>query len=151
MIPSKYLAGFIQVITLLMTSLLAALADGLDYTEVWQIAGVLVGAVVTFFVPLLEGRWAAALKVGGAVLGAIIAAVIPLLANEWTASSAIIVLLAAVNALATQLGVDVRVDAAKEALAKHVYEEPIAASDPRAAVVAIKQEPGLNGGTIPLP
>ena len=118
MIASKYLAGFIQLITLLMTALLAALVDGLTIEEIWQLAGVGVGAVVTIYVPLLQGAWAAGLKVGGAVLGAVIAAVIPLLAGTWDLSSALIVLLAGLNVLATQLGVDVRVDSARKEYAR---------------------------------
>lgn len=120
MIASKYLAGFLQLVTLLMTALLAALVDGLTIEEIWQLGGVGVGAIVTIWVPLLEGRWAAGLKVGGAVLGAVIAAVIPTLTETWSASTGIIVFLAGVNALATQLGVNVRVDTARKELARGV-------------------------------
>lgn len=137
MIVSKYLTGLIQVLFLLMTALLAAMEDGVDTVEVWQLAGVLVGAVVTVWVPLLEGAWAAGLKVGGAVAGAAIAAIVPLVMSEWTASAAIIVVIAIINALATQLGVSIRVDAAKNAIAdSQVSARAAEAVDPYAAAIA---------------
>lgn len=145
MIVSKYLTGFIQVVILILGALLAALEDGLTLVEALQLVALGVGAIVTYWAPLLDKGWAAALKVLGAVIGAVIAALIPLLAGEWNASSTIIVVLAAINALATQLGVDVRVDAAKETLGKHVYVDSISVVDRPAAVVALTQEPSLNG------
>lgn len=116
MILNKYLVALLQVLTLFLAAFQAALSDGLTATEAWQLAGLFVGAVVTYYVPILTGRWAAALKVGGAVLGAAIAALVLVLADGWSAGSVTIVIIAIINALATQFGVDVRLDSTREAL-----------------------------------
>lgn len=140
MILSKFLVAFIQLAVLVVAALQAALIDGLTEVEVYQLAGLLVGGIVTYFAPLLQNGWAAALKVIGAVLGAVIAAIIPLLAGEWTASSVLIVVLAGLNTLAVQIGVDVRVQSAVKAIVK---EGPVVAAtlDTAAIAVAHRQLP----------
>lgn len=118
MVLNKYLVALLQVLLLFVAALQAALTDGLiTPTEYWQLAGLFVGAVVTYYARILDKGWAAGLKVMGAVLGALIAAVIPFLTSGWTPEAAAIVALAVINALATQFGVDMRVDAGKEVLA----------------------------------
>lgn len=143
MILSKFLVAFIQLTVLVTASLQAAVEDGLTAVEAWQIVAVLVGAIVTYFVPLLEGGWAAALKVAGAVLGAVIAAIIPLVAGEWTMSAILIVVLAGLNALATQIGVDVRVQAAAKAVVNQGAQAAVAL-DTAAVAVAERQLPALQ-------
>lgn len=123
MIPSKYVVALIQVVTIIVTSLIAANADNtVSLVEVLQIAAIVVGAIITYWAKLLEKGWAAGLKFAGAVLGAAIAAAIPIVdvANGgpgWTASAALIVLLAALNAALTAWGVDLRLDEVKAQLA----------------------------------
>ncbi|AWN07751.1 membrane protein [Microbacterium phage Hendrix] len=117
MIINKYLAGLLTVLVVAVTAFQAALSDGFTTTEAWQLSGLVLGAFVTVFVPLLQGKWAAGLKVGGAVLGAAIAAIVPFATGGWDASAVTIVVLAILNTLTTQMGVDVRIDSAKQALA----------------------------------
>lgn len=118
MVLNKYLVALLQVLLLFVAALQAALTDGqFTLTEAFQLAGLFVGAVVTYYMKVLSTGWAARLKVGGAVLGAVIAAVIPFLTGGWTAESIAIVALAGINALATQFGVDMRVDSTAEVLA----------------------------------
>lgn len=145
MVVNKYLVGFIQLALIALTALQTAVAAGWNATAAWQFAGLVVGAVVTVFVPLLKGGWAGGLKVGGAVLGALIAALVPFVTAGWTPNAVIIVVLAAVNALATQLGVYVRVDSAKEALASAAVPDRVPLSvDPDAARLALPEPPDLD-------
>lgn len=133
MVINKYLAGLLTVAVVFLTAFQAALADGLSTTEAWQLAGLFVGAFVTTFVPILEKGWAAALKVVGAVIGAAITAIVPLITSEWNASTITIVVLAVINTLAVQLGVNVRIDSAREALADPAKSDAaIATLDPKA-------------------
>lgn len=137
MVINKYLAGLLTVAVLFITAFQAAVQDGITLTEAWQLAGMFVGAVVTTFVPITPGKWAASLKVLGAVIGAGIAALIPFLTTGWDASSITIVVLAVVNTLAVQLGVNVRVDSARAALADpNKPDAPVLQVDPKAAVAA---------------
>jgi hypothetical protein len=123
MILNKYMVGLLQVVLISITALQAAMAGGVTATEAWQLAGLVVGAIVSVFVPLLQGPWAGGLKVGGAILGAIIAAVVPFAVGGWNADALVIVILAGLNALATQLGVSVRIDSVKEKLAPTIVVE----------------------------
>ncbi|QKN87787.1 membrane protein [Microbacterium phage Nebulous] len=137
MVINKYLAGLLTVAVLFITAFQAAVQDGITVTEAWQLAGMFVGAIVTTFVPITPGKWAASLKVLGAVIGAGIAALIPFLTTGWDASAITIVVLAVVNTLAVQLGVNVRVDYARAALADpNKSDAPVLQVDPKAAVAA---------------
>lgn len=137
MVINKYLAGLLTVAVLFLTAFQAALQGGIDAVEAWQLAGVAVGAIVTVFVPITPGKWAASLKVIGAVIGAVIAAIIPLALGEWSTEALTIVALAALNALVVQLGVNMRVDAARVALADPAKSDAaIGALDPKAVIAA---------------
>lgn len=143
MIASKYAVAFIQVAVVFVTALSASITDNvLSLVEALQVGGILLGSVVTVFLPLLSSGYAGLLKVLGAVGGAVITAVIPIVDTlnggpGWTTSSIIIVVLAALNALATHVGVDVRIDAAKEALADTSTANAVPeAVDPTAVTVA---------------
>lgn len=133
---NKYAVALLQLLIITVTALQASIADGLTETEVWQLAGLVVGAIASVFVPLLEKGWAGALKVGSAVAGAGIAALVPFVTDGWTPSAAIVVVLAVLNTLATQIGVNIRVDAARAGLVDtRVPDRVIVDVDPAAAGV----------------
>lgn len=138
MILNKYLVALLQVLLLFVAALQAALTDGLiTPTEYWQLAGLFVGAIVTYYARILDSGWAAGLKVAGAVLGALIAAVIPFLTTGWSPEAIAIIALAVINALATQFGVDMRVDSSKEIILDPGKSNlAIAEVDPKAAAAA---------------
>ncbi len=142
MIPSKYAVVVVQIITIIVTSMLAALQDDiLSTVEAWQIAGIGVGSISAYLVPLLKNVWAAALKFSAAVAGAALAAVPPIVdtangGSGWTGTAVLIVILAGLNAALTAWGVTVRLDAAKEAIADpRQANATIIASDPQAVRV----------------
>lgn len=137
MVINKYLAGLLTVAVVFITAFQAAVQEGITATEAWQLAGMFVGAVITTFVPITPGKWAASLKVIGAVIGAAIAAIIPFVTSGWDASSITIVILAVVNTLAVQLGVNVRVDSARAVLADPTKsDQAISQVDPKAVIAA---------------
>lgn len=110
MTTNKYTAALLQFVLILVTAFQAAISNGLTTTEAWQLVALGIAAVGTYFLPLVTGPWAGALKVGIAVLGAVVAAIIPLVLGQWTAETFIIVMLAGLNALAAQIGVSARMD-----------------------------------------
>lgn len=118
MIVNKYLAGFLTLAISLLTALVAIPAEAwVDPVVVWQFAALVVSSIAAVFLPLLRGAWAAGLKTGSAVVLAAIGALIPLLGGTFGVIQWALLGLAALNALAIQLGVDARVDAVKEAIA----------------------------------
>jgi hypothetical protein len=142
MLPSlahKYLVAFLQVAFVVLTSLLTVLAKGpVTATDIWQLVGVGVAALLSVVLPLLSTKQAAVLKVIGAVVGAIIAAAAPILIpGGWSGTNVIIVILAALNAFFVSVGVDVRVDSVAKALADpEVDNTVVTALDPKAAKAA---------------
>lgn len=104
----KYATALLSLAVVLVTAVVAMP----DYTlvSILQFVVLGAGAVVTYVVPLLEGGWRGGLKTGIAVLAAVITAAIPLIGGVWNVQTIAVVVLAAVNALATQLGVNIRVD-----------------------------------------
>ena len=136
MVVNKYLAGLLSVALISLTALQASVADGFTVTEAWQLAGLVLGAFVTTLVPLLKNKWAAGLKVGGAVLGAAVAALVPFVTSGWDAAALSTIVLAVLNTLAVQLGVSVRVDSAKQAIADTTTSNAVPVKVDPAAVVA---------------
>lgn len=106
----KYAAAILPALIILLGALQTALADNvIDQVEAGQLIALVAGVVTTYFVPLSSGRWAGALKTGAAVLAAIATLIVPLIVGfSW--QSLIVVALAVLQALATEIGVHVRTD-----------------------------------------
>lgn len=84
----------------------------------WQTILQLIILVATtgaaYWLPLVPGKWAGALKTGAAIVGAIASALIATVPDgHFTSATWILFLTAAFKAVAVQLGVTIRVDAAK--------------------------------------
>lgn len=110
-IINKYLAALLSVLIVAGTAFIA-LPDHSVPTSL-QFGALVLSTIVTYVVPLVPGVWAGVLKTGLAVVLGIVGALVPLLATgHLTASQWIIVGLAGLNALAVQIGVVVRTDAA---------------------------------------
>jgi hypothetical protein len=104
-----YAAAILPAIIILLGALQTALADGVvDVTEGGQLIAVTAGVIGTFFVKIVEGPWEGVLKTGSAILAAVATLIIPLvLGFSW--QSLVIVALAALQVLATEIGVEWRV------------------------------------------
>lgn len=78
-------------------------------TAIIQLAIVAVGAIGTYLAPVVDGRWAGALKVGVAVVAAILSACVPLVTGDvYTPQTIALVVLAGMQALAAEVGVGIR-------------------------------------------
>ena len=107
----KYAAVLLPAIIFLLGGVQTALADGvIDRVEAGQLIVLVGGAIATFFLPLASGAWAGALKVGSAVLVAGGALVIPLVFG-FSAEALVIFALAVLSAVATEIGVESRIEA----------------------------------------
>lgn len=104
----KYLAALLPGIIILFGGLQTALADErIDSVEGGQLLALTAGIIVTFVVPIVDGRWAGLFKTGAAIFAAVATLIIPLvLGFSW--QSLVIFALAALSALATEIGVQVR-------------------------------------------
>lgn len=111
----KYLAALLPGFIILFGGLQTALADDrIDAVEGGQLIALTAGVLITFVVPIVDGRWAGLLKTGAAMVAAVATLIIPLfLGFSWQAL--VIVALAALSALATEIGVQVREKAPAEA------------------------------------
>lgn len=104
----RYAAALLPAAVILFGAVQVAIADEtVTETEAGQLLALVAGLIVTFFVPLLSGPWAGVLKTGAAILAAIATLVIPLVTG-FTWESFLVVAIAALNALMTQIGVEAR-------------------------------------------
>lgn len=104
----KYLAALLPGIIILFGGLQTALADErIDATEGGQLLALTAGVLLTYVVPIVDGKWAGLFKTGSAILAAVATLIIPLILGfSW--QSLVIFALAALSALATEIGVQVR-------------------------------------------
>lgn len=139
MIINRWMAGLLTLAIVALTGWQAVLPEGVTATEGWQFAGLVAASVASIGVPLLEGKWAAGLKVAMAVLGAAFAALVPLATGGYTPDAWVVVGLAVLNAAAVQLGVGIRADSAAAALADpKVPNAVIAQVDPQGVAMAVR-------------
>jgi len=104
----------VAVLGILQAAQSAGKATLLDWQTLTQIALLLVGTGVVYWLPLVNTKWQGAFKTGAAIVFAIISAVVAVAPDgHFTKSNAILVVTAVVKALATELGVQIRTDAAK--------------------------------------
>lgn len=121
MLTNKYAAAIIGIVFTVLTAFVALPESQRDPATLIGLVLVGLGAFGTYLLPLLKGGWAAALKVAAAVLAAVLSAVVPfVVTGTVTPTQWVIVALAAVNALAVQLGVDLRQDSRK---ARHAIQD----------------------------
>jgi len=106
----KYAAALLPAIVTLLGALQLAIANGIvDETEAGQLIALFAGVLITWVVPLVPGRWAGALKTGAAIVAAVATLIVPLLIG-FTWQGLLIFAIAALSALATEIGVQLRTD-----------------------------------------
>lgn len=139
---AKYAPALLPMAIALVGGLQVAMADN-DFTaqEVWQFVALAAGAIVTWAVPLLDARWAGALKVAANVLAAVAVLLADMLTNgsiTWNATTIIFVSMAALQALSAEIGVGIRLDAVKPVLdAREAGVVPVITTvDPKAVQAA---------------
>jgi hypothetical protein len=107
----KYAVAIFSFVTLVLGAVQAEVSMGVTPTATWQVISLGIGGIITFFVPLVEGKWAGILKTGFSILGAVGALAVPyFLDGDITASGILLVVIGAINVIATQLGVVIRKD-----------------------------------------
>ncbi|SBN64466.1 hypothetical protein GA0004736_3426 [Curtobacterium sp. 9128] len=117
-ILSRYSTTLLPLAVGVLGILQAAQAAGettlIDWQTITQIALLLVGTGVVYWLPLVNAKWQGAAKTGAAVGFAVLSAVVALVPDgHFTKANAILVITAIVKAVATELGVQIRTDAAK--------------------------------------
>lgn len=107
---NKYLAAFLSIGITIVAALTSTTA--FSWPIVVQLAILTVTSISTYLLPVVPGRWSGALKTGTEVVGAILAAAAPfVLVGHITGAQIAVVILAALKALGTELGVAARVAA----------------------------------------
>jgi hypothetical protein len=108
---SKYSAALLHILFVVLSALTAALDHGLNPATIVQLVILTIGAVVVYFVPLLDTKLSGILKVGASALTAALSALAPLLLQgHITSAQWITIVLAALGALGVGVGVSARLD-----------------------------------------
>lgn len=111
---ARYAAALLPLAILVLGVLDAAERIGanlLGWQTVVQIVILLATTGAAYWLPLVPGRWVGALKTGAAVVGAIASALVATIpTGEFTSATLILFLTAAIKAVATEIGVQIRTD-----------------------------------------
>jgi hypothetical protein len=108
---SKYSAAVLHILFVVLSALTAALDHGLNPATIVQLVILTIGAVVVYFVPLLDSKLSGILKVGASALTAALSVLAPLLLQgHITSAQWITIVLAALGALGVGVGVSARLD-----------------------------------------
>lgn len=117
---NQWLAGLLTVAITLLTAIQAMPANAwVDAPSVLQFAALALSTILALVLKLGKGRWPGVFKTGAAVLLAIIGAAMPLVIQGWflTPTQWLILVIAGLNALAIELGVQIRQTSVKQAVA----------------------------------
>jgi hypothetical protein len=106
----KYVTAFILFANVALTPVAALLVGPFSWVAVWQYVAVVIAAVGSYIVPVLPSGWRGFAKTGIALLGAAVAAIIPVWSDTWDYSTILILAMAIVAAIGTELGVQFRTD-----------------------------------------
>jgi len=117
---ARYAAAFLPLAVLVLGVLDAAQRAGgslFGWQTIIQLVILLATTGASFWLPLVPGRWAGALKTGAAIVGAVASALVATIPDggQFTTATLILFLTAAVKAVATEIGVQIRTDTAKTA------------------------------------
>jgi hypothetical protein len=138
-IDTKYLTPVLTIVLIAVGFFQTSISDG-EFTtlEKWQLAALFIGAVVTYISRIVPGPWPGILKVAGAVLGAALAVIITAVqtGSVFDTNLFTIIILAALNAFAAQVGADARVTEAKVDLADPTITRAEAVAHDSKAVAA---------------
>lgn len=129
----KYAPALLNVLFIILVALKTFT---LTLGSVEQFALLVVGAVVTFIVPLADRKWQGYLKTGTGIIVAALTALVPLASQGWhlTQPEIVTVILAVVTALAVELGVQIRADMPPLAILATGSVENVAAPGPLTSV-----------------
>jgi len=106
----KYASAIILFVSVAITPLAALLAGPFSWTAVWQYVAVVLAAVGSYLVPLLPKGWQGFGKTGIGILGAVVAAIIPVWTGTWDRATVLVLVMAIIQAIGTELGVQIRTD-----------------------------------------
>lgn len=107
----KYAAALLPFFILVIGASQTVFAgDSTDWNAIITFAILVLGAVLTYIVPLTESKWQGALKTGIAILTVILSALLPfILPGGFDPTVNVpIIIVAVLNALATEFGVQIR-------------------------------------------
>ncbi|MGU3409104.1 hypothetical protein ACLBWP_03270 [Microbacterium sp. M1A1_1b] len=111
---TRYLAALLPLGVLVLGIFDAAQRTGtnlLGWQTITQLVILLATTGAAFWLPLIPGKWAGALKTGAAIVGAIASALIAAVPDgHFTTATLILFLTAALKAVAVQVGVSIRVN-----------------------------------------
>jgi hypothetical protein len=157
LIPSKYTAATMGLIITVVFALQVAITDGITAVEGWNLGALAVGAIITYYAPLVGSKnttVAAIMKIAGAVVAAVVIVIVDALnaGLDWNAQTIVAVAFAGLNALAAQIGVSARVSEVKTALENPaVPNKEVVAADAKGVVQVAHSGAvvGVTAGNVP--
>jgi len=126
---TRYAPSLLPLAVLVLGVLDAAQKSGtalIGWQTITQLILLLATTGVAFWLKLVPGKWAGALKTGAAIVGAIVSALVAVVPDgHFTQATLILFLTAAIKAVAVQVGVSIRTDSAKVIDAREATGVPV--------------------------
>lgn len=136
MIVNRYMAAILSAVSVILTAVISIPAGMITGAAIVQLVALGASAINTYLSPLLNIKWRGVLKTGGAIIAAVISVLYPIIDAGGIPNSTQIALmvLAVVNVILVQVGVDIRLDTAAQIPADRT---PIVASLDNATAEAL--------------
>lgn len=108
----KYAAALLPFFILVVGASQTVLKDPVEWNAIVTFAILVLGAIISFIVPLAPTRWQGGVKTSVAIITTVLSAVLPfILPGGFDPSVNVpIIIVAVLNALATEFGVQIRRD-----------------------------------------
>lgn len=106
----RFAAALLPFFILVIGASQTVLKDPIDWNAIIVFAVLVLGAIVTYILPLVDKKWQGALKTGVAILTVILSALLPfVLPGGFDPSVNVpVIIVAVLNAIATEFGVAIR-------------------------------------------
>lgn len=106
----RFAASLLPFLVLVLTAFTVIPETAYVEPATWiQFASLVVANAVALLVPLADGKWRGLYKTGGTIVVAILGAVLTfLIQGEFTVANVVLVVIAGLSALASEIGVQVR-------------------------------------------
>lgn len=108
----RYAPSVLSFLVLVVGGLQAAVASGpITWVVVAQLAVLILTTATTWLVPLVDSRWRGRAKTGLELVGVVLTLALPYIAaGRISAAEILLVVVAVIKAIGTELGVQLRVD-----------------------------------------
>lgn len=104
-------SGIVSFLIAIATGVSALSLTPFSWIVLWQLIPIVVTGSLTWLIPLASGKWKGAFKTGLDILSLIAVIILPFaISGTWTRANIILIAIALLKGVATEIGVQIRLD-----------------------------------------